>query len=75
MLGTTILLYSTAHRLSGRKAALFSCALWLACEPNLRMGGYATYDPMAIFLSAWPCGRRSRRQAVRTMPNWSACRR
>ncbi len=56
MLGTTILLYSTANRLSGRKAALFSCALWLACEPNLRMGGYATYDPMAIFcicLALW----------------------
>jgi 4-amino-4-deoxy-L-arabinose transferase-like glycosyltransferase len=56
MLGTTILLYSTANRLAGRKAALFSCALWLACEPNLRMGGYATYDPMAIFficLALW----------------------
>jgi 4-amino-4-deoxy-L-arabinose transferase-like glycosyltransferase len=56
MLGTTILLYSAANRLSGRKAALFSCALWLACEPNLRMGGYATYDPMAIFficLALW----------------------
>lgn len=56
MLGTTILLYATANRLSGRKAALFSCALWLACEPNLRMGGYATYDPMAIFficLAVW----------------------
>lgn len=56
MLGTTILLYSTANRLSGQKAALFSCALWLACEPNLRMGGYATYDPMAIFficLALW----------------------
>jgi 4-amino-4-deoxy-L-arabinose transferase-like glycosyltransferase len=56
MLGTTILLYSTANRLSGRRAALFSCALWLACEPNLRMGAYATYDPMAIFcicLALW----------------------
>ena len=56
MLGTTILLYSTANRLSGRKAALFSGALWLACEPNLRMGAYATYDPMAIFficLALW----------------------
>ncbi len=56
MLGTTILLYSTANRLSGRKAALFSCALWLACEPNLRMGAYATFDPMAIFcicLALW----------------------
>lgn len=56
MLGSTVLLYSAANRLSGRKAALLSCALWLACEPNLRMGGYATYDPMAIFcicLALW----------------------
>jgi 4-amino-4-deoxy-L-arabinose transferase-like glycosyltransferase len=56
MLGTTILLYSTANRLSSRKAALFSCALWLGCEPNLRMGAYATFDPMAIFcicLALW----------------------
>ncbi len=60
MLGTTILLYFTANSLSGRKAALFSCALWLGCEPNLRMGGYATYDPMAIFficLALWAAVR------------------
>ena len=57
MLATTCLLWSTAHRLSGRRAAvLICCALWLACESNLRMGGYATYDPMAIFcicLALW----------------------
>jgi 4-amino-4-deoxy-L-arabinose transferase-like glycosyltransferase len=49
MLGTTCLLWSAAQRLSGRRAAVICCALWLACEPNLRMGAYATYDPMAIF--------------------------
>jgi hypothetical protein len=56
MLATTCLLWSAAHRLSGRRAAVICCALWLACEPNLRMGAYATYDPMAIFcicLALW----------------------
>lgn len=56
MLATTCLLWSAAHRLSGRRAAVICCALWLACESNLRMGGYATYDPMAIFcicLALW----------------------
>src|SRR5882757_1458106 len=46
MLATTCLLWSAAHRLSGRRAAVICCALWLACESNLRMGAYATYDPM-----------------------------
>ena len=56
MLGTTCLLWSAAHRMSGRRAAVICCALWLACESDLRMGGYATYDPMAIFcvcLALW----------------------
>ncbi len=56
MLATTCLLWSAACRLSGRRAAVICCALWLACESNLRMGGYATYDPMAIFcicLALW----------------------
>ena len=56
MLATTCLLWSAASRLSGRRAAVICCALWLACEPNLRMGAYATYDPMAIFcicLALW----------------------
>lgn len=56
MLATTCLLWSAAHRLSGRRAAVICCVLWLACESNLRMGGYATYDPMAIFcicLALW----------------------
>jgi 4-amino-4-deoxy-L-arabinose transferase-like glycosyltransferase len=56
MLATTCLLWSAAHRISGRRAAVICCALWLACESNLRMGAYATYDPMAIFcicLALW----------------------
>jgi hypothetical protein len=56
MLTTTCLLWSAADRLSGRRAAVICCALWLACESNLRMGAYATYDPMAIFyvcLALW----------------------
>jgi 4-amino-4-deoxy-L-arabinose transferase-like glycosyltransferase len=56
MLATTCLMWSAAHRLSGRRAAVICSALWLACEPNLRMGAYATYDPMAIFcvcLALW----------------------
>jgi len=55
MLGATVLLYLTASRLFGTRAAIIGSALWALSEPVLRLA-FATYDPMACFfvtLSAW----------------------
>jgi putative flippase GtrA/GT2 family glycosyltransferase len=51
MLGATVLLYLTSSRLLGRTVAVFACALWALTEPVIRLG-FATYDPLAIFLTA-----------------------
>jgi putative flippase GtrA len=56
MLAATLLLYSTANRVFGRNAAIIAAFAWATTESALRMGAYATYDPMAIFficLGAW----------------------
>ena len=50
MLGATCLLYATVSRLLNRNAALFASALWAISEPALKLGAFATYDPMAVFL-------------------------
>lgn len=52
MLMTTVLLYSVAKRLLGRNAAVFASALWAISEPTVRLGAYATYDALSIFLTA-----------------------
>jgi Dolichyl-phosphate-mannose-protein mannosyltransferase len=56
MLGATVLLYSVASRLFGRRAALASSALWAVSVSSLKLGAFATFDPLAVFfmcLSAW----------------------
>ena len=52
MLGSTVLLWSTAGRLFGRRAAFFSAALFAVLGPVLQLGAFATYDAMALFLLA-----------------------
>jgi Dolichyl-phosphate-mannose-protein mannosyltransferase len=52
MLGTTTLLWSTAGRLFGRRAAFFSTALFAVLGPTLHLGSFATYDAMSVFLVA-----------------------
>lgn len=49
MLGATVLLYATAHRLFGRTAALWAAALGAFNEPVLRLA-FATFDPLSILL-------------------------
>jgi hypothetical protein len=56
MLGATALLYSIAARLFSRRAAVAAAALWAVSVSALKLGAFATYDPMATFLiclSAW----------------------
>jgi hypothetical protein len=51
MLVATWLLYSSAARLLGRRAALFAAALFALSEPALRLA-FATYDPLSVMLTA-----------------------
>jgi putative flippase GtrA len=56
MMGATLLLYSATARVFGQRAGLIAALAWIASESAIRMGAYATYDPMAIFLvclGAW----------------------
>src|SRR5215469_7547623 len=52
MLGATALLWGTARRLYGPRAAFFAAALFAVCGPTLHLGSFATYDAMAAFLVA-----------------------
>jgi Dolichyl-phosphate-mannose-protein mannosyltransferase len=52
MLGATFLLWSTAGRLYGRRAAFFAAALFAVLGPTLHLGSFATYDAMSLFLVA-----------------------
>ncbi len=50
MLGATALLYSAASRLLGTRAAIAAAVLWAVSVSALKLGAFATFDPMAIFL-------------------------
>jgi 4-amino-4-deoxy-L-arabinose transferase-like glycosyltransferase len=52
MLGASALLWCTATRLYGKKAAFFATAFWAVLGETLRLGAFATYDSMACFLVA-----------------------
>ena len=52
MIMATVLLYLTASRLIGRAGALFAAALWAVSEPAIRLA-LATFDPLAVFLTAF----------------------
>ena len=71
MLGASTLLWATTRRLYGQRAAFFAAGLWVALGPTQRLGAFATYDAMALFLvalSAWcATGGRGRREATRWM--------
>ena len=65
MLGSTTLLWATADRLFGRRAAFFAAALFAVLGPSLQLGAFATYDAMALFLLAlasWLVVRAGERQ-------------
>jgi 4-amino-4-deoxy-L-arabinose transferase-like glycosyltransferase len=67
MLGATALLWATARRLYGERAAFFAASLWVALGPTQRLSAFATYDPMALFLialAAWFATGASRRREV-----------
>jgi hypothetical protein len=52
MLGVTVLLWATADRLYGQRAALLAAALFATLAGTQFLGAFATYDAMALFLLA-----------------------
>ena len=65
MLGATVLLWDTAGRLFGRRAAFFAAALFAVLGPTLHLGAFATYDAMSMLLvalAAWLVVRAGDRQ-------------
>jgi hypothetical protein len=52
MLGATALLWATAGRLFGRRAAFFATALFAVLGPTLHLGAFATYDALSVLLVA-----------------------
>ncbi len=52
MLGATTLLWATASRLYGRRAAFFAAALFAVLGPTLHLGAFATYDALSVLLVA-----------------------
>jgi hypothetical protein len=52
MTGATALLWSTAARLFGLRAAFFAAGLFAVLGPTQFLGALATYDAMALFLVA-----------------------
>lgn len=63
MLAATILLWAATTRLLSRRAAVFACAAWVVLGPVQRLGAFATYDAMSLFLlslAAWCAVRAAR---------------
>jgi putative flippase GtrA len=52
MLGATVLLYFTCRRLLGYHAAIAAAALFAVFGAASQLGAFATYDAMALFLTA-----------------------
>jgi hypothetical protein len=52
MLGATALLWGTAGRLYGQRAALFAAALFAVLGPTLHLGAFATDDALRVVLVA-----------------------
>lgn len=72
MLAASSLLWLSATRLYGRLAAFFAVALWASLGETLRLGAFATYDPMACMLLALAsyCGIRAA-QSDSHGPHWA----
>lgn len=53
MLSATLAVHLATRRMYGSVAAFFAAALFVATGPTQFLGGYSTYDSMALALLAW----------------------
>jgi hypothetical protein len=72
MLGATALLWATANRLYGRRAGFFAAGLWAFLAPTLKLGGFATFDAMSLFLMAFAVWCAVRGSEGRDFTRWIA---
>jgi hypothetical protein len=70
MLGATCLLWAVASRLFGRRAAIFSAALFAVAGPTLHLGAFATYDALSVLLIATAAWCAVRAGARRDATGW-----
>lgn len=70
MLGATALLWGTTSRLYGRLAGFFAIALWAFLGPTLKLGAYATFDAMSLFLVALAAWCATARRADEDATGW-----
>jgi 4-amino-4-deoxy-L-arabinose transferase-like glycosyltransferase len=68
MLGSTVMLYQTACRLFDRKTAIAAAALFATFGPGQQLGAFATYDAMAMFLTALAAYLVIRADGIRAEP-------
>jgi hypothetical protein len=67
MLGATCLLWDITTLLYNRRAAFFACGAWVVLGPTQRLGAFATFDAMSLFLlalAAWCVVRAGARREV-----------
>jgi 4-amino-4-deoxy-L-arabinose transferase-like glycosyltransferase len=72
MLAASTLLWGTAARLYGRRAAFFATAIWACLGPTLHLGSFATYDAMALCLVALAAWCATRAAPHRDETGWMA---
>jgi 4-amino-4-deoxy-L-arabinose transferase-like glycosyltransferase len=70
MLGATWLLWAVTSRLYGRTAAYTAAALWAVLGPTIRLGAFATFDAMALFLVALATWCASAGRGRRDATSW-----
>lgn len=70
MLGATCLLWSITTRLYNRRAAFFACGTWVVLGPTQRLGAFATFDAMSLFLLALAAWCTVRAGARRDVTKW-----
>jgi Dolichyl-phosphate-mannose-protein mannosyltransferase len=70
MLGATVLLWATANRLYGGRAGFVAAGLWAFLGPTLKLGGFATFDAMSLFLMAFSAWCAVRAAEVRDFTRW-----
>jgi hypothetical protein len=72
MLGATSMLWATTSRLFGKRAAFFAAGLWVSVGPTQKLGAFATFDAMALFLVSAAAWAAIRPGARRDATGWAA---
>jgi Dolichyl-phosphate-mannose-protein mannosyltransferase len=70
MLVATALLWATTSRLFGKRAGFFAAGLWAFLGPTLKLGGFATFDAMSLFLMALSAWCAVRAAETRDFTRW-----